>query len=485
VEVSRLFVVVFLLAAPIMRGQQGGGAIGDPVVTFKVFFNQMEIGALTGVSYDEGKYLLYATKPEPGRMPVILYRDTVVQLGRLVMALGGDDPGAGMSLDFIPDGRHKYSPEDVLDVPRFAEILRSDRKLAVTMRTSPAGAEVLNQCMVLKKDEKPSKALRGRIADLLNQTRGRSDVQTLIDPNKDLLPETQVFLKTVREPLQRARIQMDDFFQGAVDKDIAEKYQVVYKAGTPEAQEKIRPMLVNTRVSAIWTSADTRLKMMVAGKEGLGFKIGPPQQVLCAEEMQRQLARGVDLNTGQFVDYLRLVVGDYEDMGGVGVWFRNPTLEALAGRVSGKETPTCAVEWSARLSKRMPWILQQEDPVAADLRALLQILLLHRAVVYLFQTAPMGAERLNLLQRDAGDLPSDPPKVVKSEIAFGAHGEAHVLKTAGGIDWGGKNPAPHPPKAAGPVPVNQGPLRDSPGFLVTDMPDGQMRIDITSILAPS
>jgi len=39
----------------------------------------------------------------------------------------------------------------------------------------------------------------------------------------------------------------------------------------------------------------------------------------------------------------------------------------------------------------MPWILQQEDPVAADLRALLQILLLHRAVVYLFQTAPMDA----------------------------------------------------------------------------------------------
>jgi hypothetical protein len=81
----------------------------------------------------------------------------------------------------------------------------------------------------------------------------------------------------------------------------------------------------------------------------------------------------------------------------------------------------------------MPWILQQEDPVAADLRALLQILLLHRAVVYLFQTAPMDAGRLDLLQRDAGDLPGDPPKVIKSEIAFGALGEAHVLKTTGGI----------------------------------------------------
>lgn len=481
---SRLLVVTFLLAAPIMRGQQSGGAPGDPVVTFKVFFNQIEIGSLAGVSYDDGKYLLYATKPEPGKTPVILYRDTVIQLGRLVMALGGDDPGAGMSLDFVPNGRKKYTPEDVLDVPRFAEILGSGRNLAVVMRASPSGAELLKQCMALKKDEKPSKALRGRIADLLNQVRSRGDIEALIAP-EDLLPETRVFLKTVHEPLRKARIEMDDFFRGAVDKDVEEKYQVVYKASTPEGQEKIRPLLVNTRASAIWTAADTRLKMMAAGKEGLGYKIGPGQEALCAEEMQHQLARGIDLNAGQFVDYFRLVVSDYEDMGGVGEWFRNPTLEAVAGRVTGRTTPTCAIEWSARLSKRMSWILQQEDdPVAADLRALLQILLLHRALVYLFLTAPMDMERLNLLQRDADDLPSDPPKVMKSEIAFGARGEARVLKIAGGIDWGGNNPAPHPAKAADPPQLNQEPLRDNPGFLVTDMPASLLRIDITSILAP-
>jgi hypothetical protein len=161
----RFFVIAFLLTAPILRGQQGIGAVEDPVATFKVFFNQMEIGSLTGVSFYEGKYLLYATKPEHGSKAVILYRDTVVQLGRLVMALGGDDPGAGMSLDFLPDGRHKYSPDDVLDVPRFAEILRSSRRLAVTMRASPAAAVILKQCMALRKDEKPSSALRGRIAD--------------------------------------------------------------------------------------------------------------------------------------------------------------------------------------------------------------------------------------------------------------------------------------------------------------------------------
>lgn len=486
---KRLKLSAILLAA-LMRGQTPGPVQqlkcngeeictpkpSDPVI--RVFFNQMEVGSITGVSYEDGQYVLYAS--EPGKHPVALYRDTVVQLARLVLAVG-DDPNAGMSMDFIPSAKKKFDADEVLDVPRFARVLGSAHPLAAALRASPGGADVLKQCLALK-DGKPPKALRGQIADLLNQARARTDLESLLTPG-DMLPETRVFLKTVKERSRRNRMELEDFFQGAVDKDVEDRYQVLYKASTPEEQEKMAPLLTNSRASAIWTAADTRLKMMVAGREGLDFRLGPSQQALCAEEARSQLMHGVDPKTGQFVDYFSLHL-DYEDMDGRGVWFRNPVLRALADRVTGQETPACATTWSGRLSKRIPWILGQDDALAADLRALVQILTLQRGIVYFWQTAPLDPARLNLLQRDAEDLPSTPPKVVKSEIAFGARGEVQLLRTAGGIDWGGKNPAPHPPILPDPLPVNRKPLLDTPGFVVTKTPDGLMRIDITSILAP-
>jgi hypothetical protein len=454
------------------------------------------------VSYEGGHYLLYATRPEPGKRPVILYKDAVVQLARLVVAVG-DDPNGAMSMDFVPSGRKSYTANDILDIPRFGDILRDDRPLAVALRRSPLGSEILQECLELK-DGKPSKALRERIADLLNQARSRPDLESLLDP-ADILPETQIFLKAVQDRSRRNRIALDDFFGGSIDKDIEDRYQVVYKASTREQQQTMASMLPRTRVSALWTAADARLKMMFEGLEGMNYAIGPSQLVLCAEEARDRMMRGSEPNYGQLVDYFVLDV-DEQDMAGVGEWYRDPILKVRAGRAEGLETPGCATRWSAALSKRMKYILeQQDDPLAADLNALLQILILHRAIVYISGAAPLDIERLDLLQKDAEIVPSTPPNVVKTEIAYGARGKIEILKAAGGVCFGRMNQAPNQHLDAQP---GRNPLAGSPSvaaedledipsfgdlpaidigvprFVVRKMDDGLLQIDITSILAP-
>ena len=509
-----LAVLCAMLPACLVQGQtpgdgkDPGSTVGlvystQPIApTPKAYFDQMEIGSIAGVSYEDGRYLLFATKSGPGKRSTVLYKDAVIQLARLVVAVG-DDPNAAMSMDFVSSGRKKYAAKDVLDVPRFAEILGGDRPIAAALRQSPLGAETLQQARGLK-GETPKKELREHIAELLNQARSRPDLETLLGP-ADLLPETQIFLRTVNDPVRRNRIVLDDFFQGAIDKDIEDRYQVVYKASSREEEETMTSLLVQTRASAIWTAADSRLKMMIAGLQGMDYAIGPSQIVRCAEESRDRIMRGQKPNYGQVADYFALDV-DEQDMAGVGESFRNPALMVLAGRGAGLETPECATKWSAALSKRMQYILQQrDDPLSGDLNALLQILLLHRAMVYLLGAAPLDIEHLDLLARDAEVVPSTPPNVVKTEIAFGVHGNVQMLEAAGGICFGQVNQIPPPHSVASPelnsfagtagisstsgksIPSRGGTNVSelgTPRFVVNEMGNGMLQIDVTSILAP-
>jgi hypothetical protein len=440
--------------------------------------SKIDVGEMVGVSYSDGQYLLWATPAEETHATI--FSDEIIQLARLALEIG-DEKGAGFSLDFTRRGASAFNATDILAPALFGAMLGSKQPLAVMLRGMPEGNGIAQE-LASESGKKPDKQLLKRAAALLNRAR-ECDLTSLALP-AFLSPETRSLLASGKAERSRlSRMVLEDTFSPALQRDVEQRYVIQYKPGDISA--KAAALLNGTRSEAILLAADSALKFLTAGKVGGELAIGPSQMVLCGEQARTDLLRGAEPQRGEYVNFFSLDL-EYDRMqGATGVWMRDTRLITHADGVTGGQTPSCAMRYAANLTAKMRPILQRDGEIPQELRDLRALLVLHRALVFLSNCAPMSPARLKKLAVDSERLPNIPPKVVRDPLAIAADGKSMVFTVSGGVLFG-NTPAPLPDVSPG-LAAHRSTRPDVPGFLVTGVRVGErslLQIDISSILAP-
>ncbi len=455
---------------------RGAPAQGPPLT-------RIEIGNIVGAEYipASARFFLYA-EPGSGTARAELWRDEVVQTARAWLAVGQN---YGFSLDFSRRGTKEFKPDDIYD---YNEIVRRLSKSNQKDPVLDVLRDRLGRIALPAASSKPSKRDLRRLTEALNHLMADSSLVPMLC-NKAPNPVLASLLKDGCHA-RRARLIIEDFIGRGVRRDIEHKYVIEYKPTW--ASVYLQRIFSSGRSEALLLSGDARLKALAGdgGQVPSGLPFGVVSEVnLCGDEAMNASQLGNEIPNGERAEHFSLV-SDYANspaLPGKVIWFTNQHLVVSTDRAADAQ-PDCSDRFAAALTKNLPRIINYDGQIGSDLKNLLALLELARAIDYF---APFGGIDKDYLRTIPTErITNVPPPVVDTPIRFARAGKAFGYRSFGGVLLGDSpfSPTPKNWEVTEATSGKDNP-EDSrliePGFAVKTIAiNGTtlLRVDITSIL---